>query len=69
MHTTAVRRLETQSCLHRALERGELRLHYQPTVTLDSGRVEGLEALIRWQHPDRGLIAPADFIPLAEETA
>ena len=68
MRTTAVRRLETENALHRALERGEFCVHYQPTVALDTGQVQGLEALIRWQHPDRGLVAPQDFVGLAEET-
>ncbi len=68
MRTTAVRKLETQSSLHRALERREFRIHYQPTVSLATGQVEGLEALVRWQHPERGLVPPLDFIPLAEET-
>ncbi len=68
MRTTAVRRLETENALHRALERGEFCVHYQPTVALDSGQVQGLEALIRWQHPERGLVPPQDFVGLAEET-
>jgi EAL domain-containing protein (putative c-di-GMP-specific phosphodiesterase class I) len=55
--------------LRTALESGtELFLHYQPKVTLDGGRVEGLEALLRWQHPERGLIPPSEFIPVAEGT-
>ena len=68
MRTTAVRRLETENALHRALERGEFRLHYQPTVAVDGGGIQGVEALIRWEHPERGLMAPVDFIGLAEET-
>jgi diguanylate cyclase (GGDEF)-like protein len=68
MRTAAVVRLETQSALHRAVEREELRLHYQPVVHLASGSLAGVEALLRWEHPQHGLIAPASFIPLAEET-
>ncbi|MCW2614869.1 MAG: hypothetical protein JWN08_1863, partial [Frankiales bacterium] len=54
--------------LSRALGAGELRLHYQPVLRLPDGRVEGVEALVRWQHPVRGLLAPAEFVPLAEAT-
>ena len=68
MRTAAVVRLETQSALHRAVERDELRLHYQPVVELSSGSLAGVEALLRWEHPQHGLIQPASFIPLAEET-
>jgi diguanylate cyclase (GGDEF)-like protein len=68
MRADAVARLETESALRRALERGELLLHYQPAVDLATGAIRGLEALVRWQHPTRGLLAPAAFLPLAEET-
>jgi diguanylate cyclase (GGDEF)-like protein/PAS domain S-box-containing protein len=61
-------RLETESNLRRAVEGREFRLHYQPIVGLDGGRVEGYEALLRWIHPVKGMISPAEFIPVAEET-
>ena len=68
MRKRAVERLHTENSLHRAIERGELRVYYQPMVELGSDLVAGVEALVRWQHPDRGLMLPAHFIPLAEET-
>jgi diguanylate cyclase (GGDEF)-like protein/PAS domain S-box-containing protein len=68
MHDHAVARLELESDLRRAEERGELRLHYQPIVSLTTGNVAGVEALLRWAHPRRGLVQPDDFIPVAEET-
>jgi diguanylate cyclase (GGDEF)-like protein len=68
MHTRAVDRLEMERDLRRAVERRELFLQYQPIVSLDTGTVRGFEALVRWQHPERGLIPPAKFIPVAEET-
>ncbi|MEA2359798.1 MAG: hypothetical protein QOI62_3058 [Solirubrobacteraceae bacterium] len=61
-------RLMTESQLRRGIERGELRLHCQPVVELDGGRITGFECLVRWEHPQRGLIPPGAFIPLAEET-
>jgi diguanylate cyclase (GGDEF)-like protein/PAS domain S-box-containing protein len=63
-----VDRLELEADLRLALERGELELHYQPTIDLSDSRVVGFEALVRWQHPTRGLISPLDFIPIAEGT-
>lgn len=68
MHADAVARLQLESDLRRALERQEFRLHYQPVIDLTSGRVVGFEALLRWQHPTRGLLPPTDLIPVLEET-
>jgi diguanylate cyclase (GGDEF)-like protein/PAS domain S-box-containing protein len=67
MHISIMSRLQLETDLHRAIERGELFLEYQPIVSLQTGEPEGFEALIRWQHPDRGLISPDEFISLAEE--
>ena len=68
MHTHAVRMLQLENDLRRAVERHEVCLYYQPMIAVASGEVVGFEALARWQHPERGLILPAEFIPLAEET-
>ncbi|HVF74006.1 MAG TPA: EAL domain-containing protein [Acidimicrobiales bacterium] len=64
----AVRRLETEQALGRAVARGELRVEFQPGINLQTGNIAAVEALVRWQHPQRGLVGPADFIPVAEET-
>ena len=66
MNASALERLVMESMLRRALERSEFVLHYQPRVEFASGRIVGAEALIRWQHPERGLVAPSEFIALAE---
>ena len=67
MRVHAVRQLDLEADLRRARQRHELRLHYQPVVDLVSGRVVGLEALVRWAHPRHGLLLPDEFLPLAEE--
>jgi diguanylate cyclase (GGDEF)-like protein/PAS domain S-box-containing protein len=64
----ALERIDTEEALRRAVENDELRLHYQPELDLESGRIVGFEALVRWQRPDGRLIPPGEFIPLAEET-
>ncbi|HEY8144314.1 MAG TPA: EAL domain-containing protein, partial [Kofleriaceae bacterium] len=68
MHQRAVSQLALEADLRRAVELEQLRLHYQPVLELATGRASGVEALLRWEHPERGLLAPADFIELAEET-
>jgi diguanylate cyclase (GGDEF)-like protein/PAS domain S-box-containing protein len=68
MHAGVLARLELRADLQRALESGQFELHYQPIVRLADGGVAGMEALLRWHHPERGLVLPGDFIPFAEET-
>jgi len=68
MNVHSFERLTMEANLRRALERGEFMLHYQPQIDLRTGAMAGAEALIRWQHPDMGLVSPMQFIPLAEET-
>jgi EAL domain-containing protein (putative c-di-GMP-specific phosphodiesterase class I) len=68
MYQTVVSRLQLETDLRQAINRQELRVFYQPIVSLETGRLMEFEALIRWQHPERGLISPAQFIPIAEET-
>ncbi|MEA3215666.1 MAG: hypothetical protein QOJ19_1822 [Acidimicrobiia bacterium] len=68
LHQRAAERFETEMALRRALDRKEFRLTYQPVVRLVEPAVVGCEALLRWMHPDRGMVSPADFIPLAEDT-
>jgi len=68
MTQRAKQRLTLEAELRSAIERGELRLHYQPQIDLINGKIVGLEALVRWRHPERGMIPPGEFIPLAEES-
>ncbi len=68
MHAEALTRLQIESDLRHAFERNEFFLHYQPIISLDDGRIIGVEALVRWQHFERGVVSPATFVPVAEDT-
>ncbi len=68
MHARAVLLLQLENDLRRAIDRQEFRIHYQPIMLLETRSLVGFEALLRWQHPDRGLVPPAEFIPVAEDT-
>jgi diguanylate cyclase (GGDEF)-like protein len=68
MHELATRRLALETNLHRAIQNQEFLVHYQPRVSVDSLVITGVEALVRWQHPQLGLVAPTEFIPIAEDT-
>ncbi|HVM07711.1 MAG TPA: EAL domain-containing protein [Acidimicrobiales bacterium] len=68
MHKAMLDRLDLEADLRRAVERGEFVLHYQPTVALATGRISGMEALVRWNSPERGMVPPGMFIPVAEDT-
>lgn len=68
MQAHSTRSLQMENALRRALERDEFRLNYQPQISLDDGRVMGAEALLRWRHPEWGMVSPAEFIPIAEDS-
>lgn len=68
LHRRAETRLQIECDLRKAILRDELLLYYQPIVSLESGKLSGFETLVRWQHPERGMVSPDDFIPVAEET-
>lgn len=68
VHKRVMRELRTVNELHRAVAKDEMKVYYQPIVRLDTNEISGFEALVRWKHPERGIIAPDDFIPMAEDT-
>ena len=68
MHERAVNRLELENDLRRAIEKDEFVVHYQPIINLQTGQLWGMEALVRWEHPERGLLVPSEFVPVAEES-
>ena len=68
MHSRAVSRMQIENDLRHAVESGQFQVNYQPIIGLGSGNISGFEALVRWIHPERGMISPVDFIPVAEET-
>src|ERR1700722_10703324 len=68
MNQSGLERMRLERGLRRALERGEVLLHYQPKISASTGKIRGAEALLRWQHPERGLVLPGEFIPILEET-
>jgi EAL domain-containing protein (putative c-di-GMP-specific phosphodiesterase class I) len=68
MHSEAMKRLKLEGELRRALEREQLSLHYQPIISLTTGRIVAVEALLRWEHPELGMVSPGEFIPVAERT-
>ncbi|MEP6911292.1 MAG: EAL domain-containing protein [bacterium] len=68
MHASAVSRMRLESDLRQAIEQQEFCIHYQPIIVMETGKLAGFEALVRWNHPERGLISPEEFIPAAEET-
>jgi predicted signal transduction protein with EAL and GGDEF domain len=69
MHERPLERLKLENDLRGTIERGQLRVYYQPEVRLESGKVFAMEALVRWEHPKRGLILPSKFMPIAEENS
>ncbi len=68
MQVRAMERLQVETDLHQAIDRQEFCVYYQPIIALESGRISGFEALVRWQHPERGLVTPDEFVTIAEET-